>query len=241
MASGGINFANIRPVQAAASKPINFANIKPVAPAAPVDPNAFDVDSFTDELGRTEGTKAHKSLEGGKATGAFGIKFTKGLTKAKGEDDRSFAKRVVQVHEGEVVKKVGQAQWDAIPKTVKTAVMDLKYNFGIGSGVANGIKGGSDAKSIRTIMENTLDTAGSKMTSSNTKIAVPGLAKRRAEKWNLVYPNEKITKVELRRIGKSTKVAYLNSKGAEVFSYNTTRVISSDFKTEVKQADIDVK
>ena len=34
MASGGINFANIRPVQPAASKPINFANIKPVAPVA---------------------------------------------------------------------------------------------------------------------------------------------------------------------------------------------------------------
>lgn len=238
-----VDLSKLKPVSPT-KLPINFKSLTKV-PAGLLGANfdfrsagpVFDVEGFMDNLAASEGTTAHKSKEGGVDTQAFGVKFDKGVVRDAADDDRSFAKRVVLEHEKEVVKKVGKDKWKKVSKDVKTAVMDLKFNMGIGAGVAAGIKSGN----VKDIMENTMDTIGSKMTNSNTKIVVAGIAKRRAEKWNLVYPMNQISKVDMERVGKKTEVKYLDDNGDVVFSYNTDRVISRDFKTEINKTSIDIK
>ena len=192
-------------------------------------------DSFMGRLAGFEGTKAHTSLEGGKTTGAFGIKDAKGLVRLPREDDKEFARRVVGVHKKEVEGKIGRKEWLALPEGVKQAVLDLKFNVGsLGSKLIGAAKKGGDPKSV---MLETLDTVSSTMLSAKgdfkkgDKVVSPGLAKRRAAGWNLAFPDRKIEEVEFEQKGSRTKVTYLADDG-EVFSYTTKGSVSTDFRTK---------
>ena len=192
-------------------------------------------DDFMDRLAGFEGTKAHTSLEGGVATGAFGVKNAKGVVRLPKEQDRDFAKRVVSKHKEEIVSKVGADKWGGLPEGVRSAVLDLKYNVGsLGSKLISAVKTGGDPKSV---MLETLDTVRSTMLSDKgdfkkgDKVVSPGLAKRRAAGWNLAFPERKIEEVVFEEKGSRTKVTYLADDG-EVFSYSTKGSVSTDFKTK---------
>lgn len=200
------------------------------------------VDSFMDRIGDFEGTKAHTSLEGGAATGAFGIKDAKGLVRLPKEEDRAFAKRVVLKHQEEIKGRVGD-KWEGLPEGVKMAVLDLKFNMGsIGSGLTKKVKAGADP---RDVMLETLDTVRSTLQSDKgvfkkgDSILVPGLARRRASNWNQAFPDEQVSKVEFKRDGEHTTVSYVGDGGV-VFSYKSKAPVSSDFKTESGDTTIDV-
>ena len=200
-------------------------------------------DSFMKRLAGFEGTKAHTSLEGGPATGAFGIKDAKGLVRLPREDDKEFARRVVGKHKKEVEDKVGRKEWLALPEGVKQAVLDLKFNVGsLGSKLISAVKKGGDPKSV---MLETLDTVRSTMLSDKgdfkkgDKIVSPGLAKRRAAGWNLAFPERKIEEVVFEEKGSRTKVTYLADDG-EVFSYSTKGSVSTDFNTKTGDTTVEI-
>ena len=196
-----------------------------------------------DRLAGFEGTKAHTSLEGGAATGAFGIKDAKGLVRVPKEQDRDFAKRVVSKHKEEITSKVGADKWGGLPEGVRSAVLDLKFNVGsLGSKLISAVKKGGDPKSV---MLETLDTVRSTMLSDKgdfkkgDKIVSPGLAKRRAAGWNLAFPERKIEEVVFEEKGSRTKVTYLADDG-EVLSYTTKGSVSTDFKTKTGDTTIEI-
>ena len=198
--------------------------------------------AFMGRLAGFEGTKAHTSLEGGKTTGAFGIKDAKGLVRLPREGDKEFAGRVVDVHKKEVERKVGKKEWGAMPEGVRQAVLDLKFNVGsVGKKLVAAIKGG-DPKSA---MLETLDTVSSTMQSSEgefkkgDRIVSPGLAKRRAAGWNLAFPERKIKEVVFEEKGNRTKVTYLADDG-EVFSYSTKGSVSTDFRTKTGDTSLSI-
>ena len=200
-------------------------------------------DNFMDRLGAFEGTKHHKSLEGGRDTQAFGIKFSEGLTKKAGEGSKDFAARVVDKHRDKVKKKVGDKEWASLSPGVRSAVLDLKFNVGsLGSKLISAVKTGGDPKSV---MLETLDTVRSTMLSDKgdfkkgDKIVSPGLAKRRAAGWNLAFPERKIEEVVFEEKGSRTKVTYLADDG-EVFSYSTKGSVSTDFKTKTGDTTIEI-
>ena len=202
------------------------------------------IETFMSRLGATEGTKAHISLEGGGDTGAFGIKDSKGLVRLPKEEDKEFAERVVRVHEGEIVEKVGAEKWSALPREVQGAVLDLKFNTGtIGSGLAEDIQKGDD---IEAIMLETLDTAKATIMEDQgefkkgDKILSPGLAKRRAARWNEVFPDRKIKQVSFEEEGRRTSVTYHGDEGP-IFSYSTKAKVSSDFRAKTGDTTIQVQ
>lgn len=200
-------------------------------------------DSFVSDLGAFEGTKAHKSLEGGKATGAFGIKDSRGLVRLPKEGDKDFAKRVVRVHEEEIVDKVGSDKWGVLPTVVRAAVLDLKFNTGtVGRQLVEDIRQGEDLESIMT---ETLDTVKATILEDQgefkkgDKIVSPGLARRRASRWNRAFPDKPIKEVVLKEEGRRTSITYQGDEGP-IFSYSTKASISRDFKHKTGDVTVDV-
>jgi len=218
------------------SIPTKEGDPQPPKPQGANKPHSF-IEGFMDDLGGREGVEAHSALESGAKVLPYGVTFTKGIEKEEGESDRGYATRIVEAHLEEVKSSVGEDSWEGLPTEVKSAVLDLKYNMGVGRGLKKAITEGGD---VEEVMRQTLDTAGSS-TPSGQKVTVPGLAKRRALMWNKVFPDNVITEVAMSTEGDKVEVNYIGEDGQVIFSYRTSRPISSDFKTTVDKANIGVE
>ena len=166
-----------------------------------------------------EGTKAHKSLEGGKDTAAYGVKFSKGLDRNDFSSDSHFAAAVALKHRDEVKSVVGADKFDGLPKSVQYALVDLNFNVGKIGGTADK----ADAKSM---MENTLLYAGM-TTKAGERATLMSLAKRRAWNWNKTASDigaEKIKKISLTPLDKGARYTFTDAKGNVIKTYTTTRM-----------------
>jgi len=178
----------------------------------------YETDYVNAYLKHHEGTKAHKSLEGGKDTAAYGVKFSLGLDRDNYSSDAHFAAAVALKHKDKVVSSLGKDKFESLPKSVQYGLVDLNFNAGtIGKTAAK-----PDAKSM---MENTLLYTGMK-TKSGTRATVMSLAKRRAYNWNKAASDmgvQKIKKIKLTPQSSGARYTYEDAKGNVIKTFTTTR------------------
>lgn len=170
-------------------------------------------------LTQHEGLKAHKSLEGGKDTAALGVKFSLGLKRKDYSSDAEFAAAVALKHRDKAKAKFKEADWEALPDSVKYAIVDLNYNTGTIGSTAN-------KDSTVNMMKNTLDFIGM-TTKAGDKASLVSLAKRRAWNWNKAADDigeSKITKIkQIPTDSGGTTFEYLDKDGNVVHSLTTSR------------------
>ena len=141
-------------------------------------------DNFVDTyLAEHEGTTAHASLEGGRRTGAYGVKnIPKGMSRSDYSSDAEFAAAVSLYHYQKVQRKYNTLDkaklWKSFPPSAQMAILDLQFNVGT--------VGQTPTKTdLKDSLENTLEFVG--MTAKDgTKGSLMSLAKRRALNWNKV-------------------------------------------------------
>jgi len=194
------------------------------AGAQPVEEQSgtWDSTNFADTiLRRFEGTEAHESLEGGAATGAFGVKFSRGLNREDYDSDLDFAAAVAQEHYNDVSSTFSSEGRDlsTLPVSVQNALVDLNYNTGtIGST--------AQKDSPEDMMRNTLDFIGV-TTNDGTRGSLIALARRRAENWNAAAGDlgvARITSVEQVPTSEGgTTFRYLDADGNTVHSTTSNR------------------
>ena len=183
-----------------------------------------DLKIYTDEyanvyLKKHEGFVPHKSLEGGKDTEAFGVKFSRGLKRKDFTTDASFAAAVALKHRDEAKSKFKDLEWDALPQSVRFAFTDLNFNVGtIGST--------ADQATMVDKMKNTLNYVGM-TTKAGGKASLIALAERRAWNWNKSsgdIKQNKITKIkQIPTTTGGTTFEYLDANGDLIHSTTTTR------------------
>jgi len=183
-----------------------------------------DLQIYTDEyanvyLKKHEGSVLHKSLEGGKDTEAFGVKFSRGLKRKDFTTDASFAGAVALKHRDEAKSKFKDLEWAALPQSVKFAFTDLNFNVGtIGST--------ADQATMVDKMKNTLNYVGM-TTKAGGKASLIALAERRAWNWNKSsgdIKQNKITKIkQIPTTTGGTTFEYLDANGDLIHSTTTTR------------------
>jgi len=184
--------------------------------------SAWDSRTFTDTvLRRFEGTEAHASLEGGRDTAAFGVKFSRGLNREDYESDLDFAAAVAQSHYDSVAStfsSYGQTL-ASLPVSVQNAVVDLHYNTGT-------IGNTAEKDNPVDMMRNTLDFIGV-TASDGTSGSLISLAKRRAENWNAAASDivvSRITSVEqVPTRGGGSQFRYLDADGNPVHTVTSSR------------------
>lgn len=179
----------------------------------------YEQDYVKEWLKKHEGTKAHKSLEGGKDTAAYGVKFSLGLDRDDFSSDSHFAAAVALKHRDKVRSAVGSDKFDSLPKDVQYALVDLNFNAGkIGKTAAK-----PDAKSM---MENTLMFTGM-TTKAGQNATLMSLAKRRAWNWNKTASDigvQKVKKITLTPLDKGARYTYSDAKGNTIKTFTTTRL-----------------
>ena len=167
-----------------------------------------------------EGTKAHKSLEGGKDTAAFGVKNALGLKRSDYESDKDFATAVALKHYDQTKKDfIFDFVWDELGEAGRYALADLHYNAGtVGSSAVKG--------TAKEAITNTLNYVGM-TTKDGTKASLLSLSKRRAENWNKAADSlglDKIDKIQqMPRSGGGTVINYLNEKGDVIHQVSSGR------------------
>jgi GH24 family phage-related lysozyme (muramidase) len=183
------------------------------------DRPAISMSSFvSDYLKGHEGTKSHKSLEGGKDTQAYGVKFSLGLNKKAGESDANFAARVAEKHYGKVVEKFNTEGkvFRSLPQKAQAAILDLHFNVGnIGDDTAK-------ASTVEGMLKNTLNFNVFTSKSEGKKV-LASLVSRRAKNWNEAADDlgvEKIAKVTVENI-------YRKENGKNVFDKAKTLYLDS--------------
>jgi hypothetical protein len=195
-------------------------------------------------LRRFEGTEAHGSLEGGRDTAAFGVKFSRGLNREDYNSDLDFAAAVAQEHYNDVASSFSSEGRDltSLPVSVQNALVDLNYNTGtIGST--------AQKDSPEDMMRNTLDFIGV-TTNDGTRGSLIALAKRRAENWNAAAGDigaARISSVEqVPTSNGGTTFRYLDADGNAVHTTNTSRQpitftggTSYRVNTETRRVEID--
>lgn len=192
--------------------------------AQPVQDNRTELQRYTEDfakgyLAEHEGTRAHSSLEGGKDTAAYGVKFSRGLKREDYNSNAEFAAAVALVHKAEVEAQFSDGKWDELPESVQYALVDLKFN-------TNTI--GSSAKKNTTLemMQNTLEFIGM-TTQAGEKASLISLAKRRASNWNKAAAD--IGAAEIASIKQiptdsgGTTFEYLDEDDNIVYSVTTSR------------------
>lgn len=166
-----------------------------------------------------EGTAAHKSLEGGKDTAAYGVKFSLGLDRDDFSSDSHFAAAVALKHKDKVRNAVGSEKFDSLPKDVQYALVDLNFNAGkIGK---TATKPGA-----KSMMENTLMFTGM-TTKAGERATLMSLAKRRAWNWNKTASDigvQKVKKITLTPLDKGARYTYADAKGNTIKTFTTTRL-----------------
>lgn len=167
-----------------------------------------------------EGTKAHKSLEGGKDTAAFGVKNSLGLKRSDYNSDKDFAAAVALKHYNKAKNKfVFDFVWDELGDAGRYAITDLHYNVGgVGSSAVKG--------TAKEALTNTLNYVGM-TTKDGTKASLLSLSKRRAENWNKAADDlglDKVAKIQQTpRTGGGTIIKYLNSEGDVIHEVSSGR------------------
>ena len=194
------------------------AGAQPVAEQS----GTWDSTNFADTiLRRFEGTEAHESLEGGAATGAFGVKFSRGLNREDYDSDLDFAAAVAQEHYNDVSSTFSSEGRDlsTLPVSVQNALVDLNYNTGtIGST--------AQKDSPEDMMRNTLDFIGV-TTNDGTRGSLIALARRRAENWNAAAGDLGVARIaSVEQVPTSeggTTFRYLDADGNIVHSTTSNR------------------
>ena len=183
------------------------------------DRPAISMSSFvSDYLKKHEGTKSHKSLEGGKDTQAYGVKFSLGLNKKSNESDADFAARVSKKHYDKVVEKFNTEGkiFRSLPQKAQAAILDLHFNVGnIGDDTAK-------ASTVEGMLKNTLNFNVFTSKSEGKKV-LASLVSRRAKNWNEAADDlgvEKIAKVTVENI-------YRKENGKNVFDKAKTLYLDS--------------
>ena len=167
-----------------------------------------------------EGTKAHKSLEGGKDTAAFGVKNSLGLKRSDYNSDKDFAAAVALKHYNKAKNKfVFDFVWDELGDAGRYAITDLHYNVGgVGSSAVKG--------TAKEALTNTLNYVGM-TTKDGTKASLLSLSKRRAENWNKAADDlglDKVAKIQQTpKTGGGTIIKYLNSEGDVIHEVSSGR------------------
>lgn len=184
--------------------------------------STWDSRTFTDTvLRRFEGTAAHASLEGGRDTAAFGVKFSRGLNRQDYESDLDFAAAVAQSHYDSVASKFsseGQTLAN-LPVSVQNAFVDLHYNTGTI---------GSTAQKDNPVdmMRNTLDFIGV-TASDGTRGSLISLAKRRAENWNAAASDIGVSRIasveQVPTRGGGSQFRYLDADGNPIHTVTSSR------------------
>jgi hypothetical protein len=183
--------------------------------------DTWDSTNFADTiLRRFEGTEAHKSLEGGAATGAFGVKFSQGLNREDFDSDLAFAAAVAQKHYDMAASSFSSQgrSLSELPVSVQNAIVDIHYN--------NGTIGSTAEKDTPVdMMRNTLDFIGA-TTADGTRGSVLSLARRRAENWNSAAADlgvSRISSIEQIPTNGGTEFRYLDADGNVVHRTTTSR------------------
>ena len=167
-----------------------------------------------------EGVKAHKSLEGGKDTAAYGVKNSLGLKRSDYKSDRDFAAAVALKHYNQTENDfIFDFVWDELGEAGRYALTDLHYNVGtVGSSAVKG--------TAKEAITNTLNYVGM-TTKDGTKASLLSLSKRRAENWNKAAKDlglDKIDKIQqMPRAGGGTIIKYLNAKGDVIHQVSSGR------------------
>ena len=181
----------------------------------------WNATTFTrDILGRFEGTEAHASVEGGRDTAAYGVKYSLGLNRDDYDSDLDFAAAVAQKHYDSTASRFSSAgrNLSDLPTSVQNAVVDLHYNVGsIGST--------AEKETPVDMMRNTLDFIGA-TTSDGTRGSVLSLARRRAENWNSAASDlgvSRISSIEQIPTNNGTEFRYLDADGNVVHRTTTSR------------------
>lgn len=189
----------------------------------PTDGKDTELDTYTNDfanvyLTQHEGLQEHKSLEGGKDTGALGVKFSLGLKREDYTSDSEYAAAVAMKHRDKAKSNFTESEWNELPQSVKYAITDLHYNVG---------KIGSTADKDTTVnkMENTLEFVGMS-TKDKKRVSLISLAKRRAWNWNKAAADmgvSEIAKIKQIPIKGGTKFEYLDSNDNVVYSFSNNR------------------
>jgi len=156
-----------------------------------------------------EGVVEHDSLEDDTTTAAFGVKFSKGLKRKDYKSDAEFAAAVALKHKDIVKAKFKDKEWEALPDSVKYALVDLNFNVGkIGTT--------ADKTTTEDMLLNTLSFVGM-TTEDGTSASLIALAKRRAWNWNKASAEtglKEIAKIEQKQTANGgTEIKYLDAQG----------------------------
>jgi len=183
-------------------------------------------DSFVDTyLAEHEGTRSHASLEGGRRTGAYGVKnVPAGMSRSDYSSDAEFAAAVSLDHYQKIQRKYDTIDksklWKSFPESAQMAILDLQFNVGT--------IGQTPSKTdVKEALENTLEFVG--MTAKDgTKGSLMSLAKRRALNWNKVTDDSSDIKPikTIKQIPTSTggtKFEFLDKNDNVVYEFSNGR------------------
>lgn len=192
----------------------------------------WEVEPYVDMLAMFEGTEAHKSLEGGKDTLAFGVKFPPPGVDTN-QDPRQVAAQTAQWHHTQAKQKLGALGVDmgTLPTAVQTMMTDLHYNTGtLFRDTPRRLAEGDMEGAIK----NTLNIIGA--TQKGKKVTFGGLAFRRARVANAAFEElglPTIKQVEIKKLnparsgGARTEYRYVAEDGSVIHSVRTARALSS--------------
>lgn len=191
----------------------------------------WDADSYVELLADLEGTKAHKSIEGGQDTRAYGVKFIPpGVDKnLKG---RELAVAVAGWHQNQAQTKLEKVGVDlgTLPTSLQTLLVDLHYNTG---SLFNTTPQKLAQGDLQGAVLNTLDIFGA--TENGKQVTYAGLAVRRAKVANAALEElglPPIAQVTVRQLdprkagGARTEYQYIGADGSVLHSRRTARPLS---------------
>lgn len=170
-------------------------------------------------LKKHEGVTPHKSLEGGKDTEAFGVKFSLGLKREDYKSDAEFAAAVALKHRDKVKDKFAEGVWSSLTEETKYAIVDLNYNV-------NSIGSTAKKTTAEDMLKNTLLYIGMTPKDKKLKGSLISLASRRAWNYNKAVEGLGLTAIKtIKQIptDTGTKFEYLSSDGTVIKEFTTSR------------------
>jgi len=209
------------------------------------------IDEFLKSLAADEGVRGReKSLEDSSVgTRGYGITIipdsfarlwlgNKGLA-SETMSDKDLARELVLWNVEEIKKNF--SNFDTWPDSVKSAMVDLRYNGGSiinYNGVTNGLRSGNWQEAMRQ----TLDIVGANDPETGKRGAMRGLGFRRAKRYNEVARElgfAQITKTSLNQRGEGSRIVYATDDGDISFDLSSPiHSQSGDYDDVKKKSDI---
>lgn len=191
--------------------------------------STFNYDSYVSTLALHEGVSNHSAInQNGNLVRAYGVEVIPPGVVDNG-DPVQLARDTAAWHVGDISghlnKKYG-VQFDSLPPSVQSMVTDLNYSTGkkfdsVNASIANGNYLAAAANSLSVVG---LTLAGQKATTG-------GIAKRRADMFNMVADElgaERIAQVRVQSLGSNgTQYTYVGSSGAIISQFTTSRPLRS--------------